>query len=37
MPTFTANDGVNLHYETHGSKENKPLILVNHSSFHQPN
>ena len=29
MPTFMANDGVDLHYQTHGSKENKPLILVN--------
>jgi hypothetical protein len=37
MPTFTANDGIKLHYETHGSKENKPLLLVNHSSSHQPN
>jgi hypothetical protein len=30
MPTFTANDGTSLHYQTHGSKEkSKPLILVN--------
>jgi hypothetical protein len=30
MPTFTANDGISLHYQTHGSKEkSKPLILVN--------
>jgi len=34
MPTFKANDGISLHYETHGSKENKPLILVNYSSSH---
>jgi hypothetical protein len=30
MPTFTANDGISLHYQTYGSKEkSKPLILVN--------
>ena len=29
MPTFVANDGVRLNYETHGSTSNKPLVLVN--------
>ena len=28
MPTFTANDGVNLHYETWGVDTKPPLILV---------
>ncbi|KAF2125231.1 alpha/beta hydrolase-like protein [Dothidotthia symphoricarpi CBS 119687] len=28
MPSFIANDGVNLHYETHGSRDNFPLILL---------
>jgi hypothetical protein len=36
MPTFTANDGVNLHYQTHGSKENKPLLLVNCPALFNP-
>lgn len=29
MPTFVANDGVSMNYETHGSVSNKPLVLVN--------
>lgn len=28
MPTFVANDGVRLNYETHGSTSNKPLVLL---------
>lgn len=28
MPSFTANDGVILHYSTFGSESNPPLILV---------
>jgi pimeloyl-ACP methyl ester carboxylesterase len=29
MPSFAANDGVNLHYETWGADTKPPLILVN--------
>lgn len=29
MPTFVANDGVSLSYESHGSALNQPLVLVN--------
>jgi len=36
MPTFKANDGVELHYQTRGSKESKPLILVNHPPLIDP-
>ncbi|KAF1923339.1 alpha/beta-hydrolase [Didymella exigua CBS 183.55] len=28
MPTFKANDGVRLHYETHGDSKSKALILL---------
>ncbi|RAR13621.1 alpha beta-hydrolase [Stemphylium lycopersici] len=28
MPTFQANDGIDIHYETHGSSANAPLILL---------
>jgi hypothetical protein len=28
MPSFRANDGVNLHYSTHGTSSSPPLILV---------
>jgi hypothetical protein len=35
MPTFKANDGVTLNYETHGSASNKPLILVNDPTSHR--
>ncbi|XP_014557992.1 hypothetical protein COCVIDRAFT_36625 [Bipolaris victoriae FI3] len=28
MPTFKANDGITLAYETHGSDKNTPLILL---------
>ena len=31
MPTFESNDGVSLHYETHGSSTSSPLILVHYN------
>lgn len=33
MPTFKANDGVSLHYETYGSSNSPPLILVGHHAI----
>jgi hypothetical protein len=28
MPSFKANDGINLHYSVYGSSSSPPLILV---------
>jgi hypothetical protein len=36
MPSFRANDGVNVHYSTHGSSSSAPLILVPLSQHFSP-
>lgn len=35
MPTFKANDGVSLYYETHGDSGHLPLVLVRYLALPQ--